>query len=266
LTSYVVFTDLDGTLLDADDFNYGPAEPVIRRLREKDIPLIIVTSKTFAEVEALAGELQIEGPIVVESGGAIALQSAAGQWEQIPLGMRAGEIRRLIPAIEHASGARLLLYTSMTDVEAELVSGLSGDALRRSLQREFDEPFLLARGEIADVAAAADKLGLTVRQGGRFHHLTGRSGKGDAVRHIIASFEDRPLTIALGDAPMDAEFLELADIPIIVRERDGRPNERLLSLVPYATIAPDSGPYGWARALEQLLDCRPGDNDAYGAN
>ena len=40
----------------------------------------------------------------------------------------------------------------------------------------------------------------------------------------------------------------------------------MLSLVPHAIIAPESGPAGWARALGQLLDFTPEENDACGPN
>ena len=187
-------------------------------------------------------------------------------WAYVPLGVPVAEIRKRVPEIEKKAEAKIVLYSDMSLDDAALVSGLSGDALKRSMQREFDEPFLLAEGLIERVEAAAEEHGLIVRQGGRFHHLCGPSGKGDAVRRILASLDEKPLVIALGDAPMDAEFLTLADIPIVMRGSDGLPNEALLAQVPYASISPEKGPAGWSKALEELLDRRPKENDARGRN
>jgi mannosyl-3-phosphoglycerate phosphatase len=264
--SYIVFTDLDGTLLDFEDFSFEPAEPALQQLRARSIPLIIVTSKTLAEVAPIANALNVDGPIVIESGGALATRRRHDEWTSVALGASAEEIRRAVPVIEQLAEARLLLYSQMSLAEAGLLSGLYGEALRRSMKRQFDEPFILAEGNIDRVTKAADAMGLMVREGGRFHHLTGRSGKGDAVRRIVASLDDQPLIIALGDAPMDADFLSLADIPIIMRGCDGRPHPALLASVPHATVAPCTGPEGWARAVTELLQVRTNADDAYGPN
>jgi len=49
----VVFTDLDGTLLDEETYSWEAAEPALAMLRERGIPWVMVTSKTRAEVEVL---------------------------------------------------------------------------------------------------------------------------------------------------------------------------------------------------------------------
>src|SRR5205807_8116058 len=65
----VLFTDLDGTLLDAATYRYDTARPALDRLRECRIPLIICTSKTRAEVEYLRRELDNRDRFIVEYGG-----------------------------------------------------------------------------------------------------------------------------------------------------------------------------------------------------
>jgi HAD superfamily hydrolase (TIGR01484 family) len=49
-SSLLVFTDLDGTLLDHHTYSFEPALPALNSLKEKNIPLIICTSKTRAEI------------------------------------------------------------------------------------------------------------------------------------------------------------------------------------------------------------------------
>src|SRR5207253_11339070 len=66
----VLFTDLDGTLLDAATYRYDAARPALDRLRECRIPLIICTSKTRAEVDYLRRELDNRDPFIVENAGA----------------------------------------------------------------------------------------------------------------------------------------------------------------------------------------------------
>lgn len=67
----IIFTDLDGSLLNHDNYSFSEAIPAINRVRESEIPLIIVTSKTRREVESIQQELRIKEPFVVENGAAI---------------------------------------------------------------------------------------------------------------------------------------------------------------------------------------------------
>ena len=64
---FVVFTDLDGSFLDHSTYDYTPALPAVTRLAALGIPIIPVTSKTLAEIEAL--DLPFgDGPKVAENG------------------------------------------------------------------------------------------------------------------------------------------------------------------------------------------------------
>src|SRR4030067_2555538 len=67
----LVFTDLDGTLLDHRTYSFEPARPALRLLRESAVPLIICTSKTRAEVEEIRASLGNPEPFVVENGGGV---------------------------------------------------------------------------------------------------------------------------------------------------------------------------------------------------
>ena len=71
MTNLIIFTDLDGTLLNHDDYSYKNAIPSLEKIKKKNIPLIIVTSKTKKEVEQLQKEIGIKEPFIVENGAAI---------------------------------------------------------------------------------------------------------------------------------------------------------------------------------------------------
>jgi mannosyl-3-phosphoglycerate phosphatase len=258
---WIVFTDLDGTLLDARDFGFDAAKPAIDRLRALRIPLVPVTSKTVAEIVPLAERLGIDGPAIVESGGAIASREGAS-WVVTPLGVPVEQIRVRIPGVEARSGAKLRLFSAMDDAEASRVSGLEGDALHRARLRQFDEPFIVLEGDLGHVARAAEDVGLIVRDGARFHHFCGPVTKGDAVCRLLATYHPRPRVIALGDAPMDGDFLTLAEVAVIVRAPDGSASEALIAAVPDAIVTRAPGPAGWAEAIDWILDGMAGTGDA----
>ena len=85
----VIFSDLDGTLLDHATYEAGPALPVLARLRAMGVPLVLATSKTGAEVVEVRARLGLAGlPAIVENG--------AGLWTGM---VRGRTLRPLIPDI-----------------------------------------------------------------------------------------------------------------------------------------------------------------------
>ena len=52
MTRIMIFTDLDGTLLNHDDYRYDAALPALDAIRRLHIPLIPVSSKTMVEMHA----------------------------------------------------------------------------------------------------------------------------------------------------------------------------------------------------------------------
>jgi mannosyl-3-phosphoglycerate phosphatase len=258
MKGWMVFTALDGSLLDVRTLSFEAARASLRRLIAAGIPVVPVTGKTFAEVRPLADVLGIDGPFVIESGGGIA-RRVGSSWRLEACGAGTKGLREAVPVIEQRSGARLRLYSAMRLDEAATASGLTGMNLRRSLQRNFDEPFALESGSLAAVEEAALSLGLSVRTGTRFHHLSGPARKGGAaaqrVRDELAALAGaEPFVVALGYAPIDAAFLSLADIPIIIPRRAGTPDPLLVAMMPGAQIAPVGGPEGWAKAIDEISD------------
>ena len=68
----LVFTDLDATLLD-DSYSWAPAAEAIERLKRGKHCLVLSSSKTLAEMHALALELDLNAPLIAENGATIAI-------------------------------------------------------------------------------------------------------------------------------------------------------------------------------------------------
>ena len=73
----LVFTDLDGTLLD-DAYGFAGAEPALAQLAEQHIPLILATSKTRAELTGLAAQLPGVPGLIFENGAGITCPGSEG--------------------------------------------------------------------------------------------------------------------------------------------------------------------------------------------
>jgi mannosyl-3-phosphoglycerate phosphatase len=263
----VVFSDLDGTLLDHSSYSFEPARPALRLLQEKKIPLVICTSKTRAEIEPIRAALVNTDPFISENGGAVFIPEGYFIHEFPPARRESGyhilefgipyrRLREVISELQERLPGKIRGFGDMAVEEVMELTGLSEPEAALAKKREYDEPFLFSvpasLGIIKEVAEAA---GLKITQGGRFFHLTGDNDKGKAVRllqTIYAQEENRSLkTIGLGDSPNDLPLLENVDFPVLVQKPGGRydPSIQMSRLI----RAPGEGPDGWRAAVLDLL-------------
>ncbi len=275
MTSLVVFTDLDGCLLDEETGACEAAGPALQALRRAEVPLVLCTGKTRAEVEPLHRQLGLEGPYVVENGGAIAIPASARGWKAplvprgggplvVPLGAPRARLVEALAEIAAEVGVSVRGFADLTVEEVGEHAGLTMEAARLAAAREYDEPFLIEGGvptgaAESALAAAAERRGLRVTWGGRFHHLAGPADKGRAVRQLLALHAGPVSSVALGDSANDLTMLEAVDRPVLVPRPDGNVAEVLARALPSAERAPWPGPRGWNEAvLAVLADPPPG--------
>jgi len=267
----MVFTDLDGTLLDHHDYGFTAAEPALARLKAADVPLILVSSKTYAELVEYQKLLGIHQPFIAENGGAIciprgyfrtvdelpALDPLDGYAVELLSPAYADLVARLA-AVREAQGFRFRGFADMDNAEVAGLTGLSLEAAARARTRLCSEPILWQDSDEAR-AAFEDWLqsqGLRALQGGRFLSVLGRTDKGAAMsrlidRYLKAGFE-APYSIALGDSANDLDMLRHADHAVVVNNPHGHAIER--DALPQAFFTEGIGPVGWGQAVETLLD------------
>jgi len=251
----LVATDLDGTLLDGETYDFAAARTAVEALRRAGIPLVLCSSKTRAEMAPLAVAIGAEGPLVVENGGAVV--DPAGS--VLVLGAERARLLAELPGLAREAGVRVRSFAEMSAGEVGALTGLPPDQAERALRREYDEPFVLedASGLDADADArlesAARRRGLQVTRGGRFHHLTGPTDKGRALRAILRAAPADGDVVALGNAPNDLPLLLAATRPIVMPRRDGTLDRELVARLPGAERAPGPGPAGWSAAVLAAL-------------
>lgn len=262
----VLFSDLDGTLLDRETYAFDAARPALDRLRDASIPLVLCTSKTRSEVTPLRAALDNHDPFIVENGGGVHIPDGyfpfpvegatrqAGTW-LISLGSPYGDLVVALASAANESGVAVRGFATMSDAEVAAATGLDVREARRARSREFDEPFeILDVDRAADLLAAIERRGFRHTSGGRFHHIMGANDKAAAVRRLISLFARSrgPIrTVGLGDAPNDASFLNVVDLPILIASP--RLHE-VQALVPHARPTPLPGTAGWNAAVLDLLD------------
>lgn len=264
----VVLTDLDGTLLDSNTYGWEEARPALDLCRKLGIPLVLVSSKTRAEMEPLHRRLLLSAPFISENGGGIFFPSEnfktrppqaffdKGLWKW-SLGIPYESLIHGFREIRDELGGDLRGFSDMSIEEISYHTGLTKDNARLAAMREYDEPFMASDVHAFDRTAlqkAAAKRGLSVAMGGRFFHLQGKNDKGQAMDRVISWYRQsrrRVTTVALGDSPNDFPMLERADFPVLIRSDQEFPE--IKKAIPRLRVSLEIGPKGWNTVVLEFL-------------
>ncbi|MEW6713622.1 MAG: HAD-IIB family hydrolase [Nitrospirota bacterium] len=273
----IIFTDLDGTLLDYSTYSFDAALPALQLIKEKNIPLIICSSKTRTEIEHYRKKLYNHYPFVSENGGGIFIPKGYFNFEPsdpglvieedkqyyiIRLGAKYSDLRNTLNELR-TEGFDIRGFGDMSVEEIASLTKLRKEEAEMAKDRDFDEPFVFTDGE-KSVLKLLDKIkskGFNYTQG-QFHHILGNSDKGKAISILTDLYRKdfcEISTIAIGDNPNDLPMLEKADIPVIVQKPD-RSYEPMISL-PNLRKADGIGPDGWNKAVIEIMK-RFTNNDA----
>jgi len=258
----LIFSDMDGTLLDHDTYDFTPALPLIRELEKNQIPLILTTSKTKAEVLWWQEKLQIYAPFICENGSALyipqnydnlklpAYEPIDG-WHCIVLGKKYDFITTYLKTVKEKYG--ITGFSQMSFALLSKLTGLDAAQVQLARKREFSEPFIMHEPELVEILKEEAALyGLSITKGGRFFHCLGiGANKGAAMRILCSLYRRHDYdvhTIALGDSPNDASMLQNAQTSIVI------PNPVQTNFTHEGAIyAPKPGPAGWATTLREIL-------------
>lgn len=263
----LIFTDLDGTLLNQDDYDYQAALPQLEHLKQAQIPVIPVTSKTRAEVEHLRQAVGLTEPFIVENGSGVFIPktetrfdlATTADWSAyrlLQLGCTYVEARAALGRVAQALELELIGFGDMSVVDVMERTGLSTADAEQAKMRDFTEPFVTPKQLSAEqIEQAVEAEGFQVVVGDRFSHLIGSgAGKGKAVQQLVDAYQrsqpDIPVTtIGLGNSPNDLAMLEVVDIPVVIPGLKG-PHPQLANRG--WRIADVPGCQGWACAIADL--------------
>lgn len=264
----VIFSDMDGTLLDHKSYQFDAAKPWLKKLKVLGIPVILNTSKTRAEVEKWSYENNSDYPFVVENGAAILIPksqsktqpvgsiSSAQYWLKSFVKPRA-HWRSLIDSVAEEYAGQLATFSQLGIEGISKLTGLSAEDAELASQRQYGEPVAwLTEHDPERFIQQLQQLGANVLRGGRFIHISGQCNKGMAMNYITSfyqqNFPERHwVTLALGDSHNDVAMLESADYAGIVAQHSGKPLQlsRSKNLFRSKLCAPD----GWVEIVEKTL-------------
>jgi len=269
MPKFVIFSDLDGTLLDHETYSFQAAAEALDLLRSKNIPLILCTSKTRKEIELYRKLLDNNFPFISENGGGIYIpedyfsidfdyDKKIDGYKVIELGTPRKELSDILKSISDNTGIQLRKFSEMSLSEIEELTGLKEEIAKLAMERDYSEPFVIQEEDknIATIEKEINLKGYMHTKGGRFHHILGRNDKGKAViilTNIYKSEFDDIKTVGIGDSLNDLPMLQSVDIPIIVQKPNGsyEPEIKLSNLI----YADGIGPSGWnSSILKQFMN------------
>jgi len=278
-TSFIISTDLDGTLLDHHDYSWQAAAPALSVCREAGVPVILNTSKTQVEAEAHREDLNLIAPVIVENGSALLVPLALLKGDipshQPDVNIRKGErnlrivfgversvILGFVNRVRNDYGWKFEGFNDWSVEEIASLTGLSHSAALAASAKQHSEPLLWndSAERLLDFQHKAERAGFRLMKGGRFYHLQGQTDKAKPLdwlkRHASLVFDSldsnsQAKLICLGDNHNDVAMLNIADFPVCVRS----PVADFPSLTSDRPIIYTEleGPQGWNVAVQSLL-------------
>lgn len=266
LPRMVIFTDLDGTLLDRQTYSYEAAKPALEKIKANGTPLVFCSAKTRAEQEVYRTELDINDPFIVEDGGAIFIDKGyfcfpfhydktVSDYCIVELGTPYWMIRNALFEVALETRLSLPAFGTMSVEQVSEVTGLDPDAASRAKTREYEETLVrnFVPGELARLEEALSHRDLKLTHGGRFHGVVGANDKGRAARYLIDLYRRQKgdvFTVGIGDSRNDIPMLSVVDLPMLVQKSVGEWEDIKLENVRKVS---DVGPVGWNQAVVDLL-------------
>lgn len=264
----IIFTGLDGTLIDFDDYSSDLAAPCVQQLVEAGCLVVFCSSKTFAEQRSLQQKLGIDMPCIVENGSAIVapigfwkeetpdMRSVAGR-PRIELGKPASEILAGLGRVESKFGESLRGFSSLMTEDVASITGLDIGSARRAQEREYSET--LAADLPLSIWLSLDEWfaaeGLKCLSGGRFRTVIDRRvDKGVAIRRFSELWQAQRgegfVSFGLGDSENDQALLENVEWPHLMRRTDGSWADFSGSRIERVQ---GIGPKGWVQVADRVL-------------
>ena len=277
---YLIFTDLDGTLLDHHTYSWRPAAKALALAHQRQVPVMLNTSKTLDEVLALRRTLENQDPFVIENGAAFFLPEILSanlmryfgtqlqnhnpelvkldnqRLQKIEFGIPRADILNHLKLLKDRYGWLFEGFSQWSIAELQEHTGLSQEAAKMAANRAYSEPILWQDSDAAyrSFSIEINALGLQLLKGGRFIHVQGKHTKATPLSDLVHNLAGNRQCkiVALGDNENDRAMLSVADVAVCIKSPVAKPLE-FEHHTGKLIYSKEEGPAGWAEVVNKLL-------------
>ena len=259
----LIFTDLDGSLLNHNNFEFKEIKDFILNCISNGIKIIPNTSKTEEEIKVFLEQLGQNLPFVVENGAAfhnldLVHPKIEFKNNSIIFSRSLSEIlEQFKKNIPIDIQKRCFFLKDMSFIEQMKILGLNRKYLPFALNRYYSMPLVFdgSKEIINEFTSLLKKIGMKLHEGGRVYNISDDCSKGKAMTTLIEILENdldyKTHTIVIGDSPNDISMLKVCDQPCVIP----LPNKNnLCHLKDHKIIrATQSAPLGWEEVVRASL-------------
>ena len=255
----IIFSDLDGTILDKKNFKFDKIKSYIRKLISKRVILVPNSSKTEIEIKDFIKELGINLPFICENGSAIYNLDLINKKlpKKIILSKKIKSISRLYrEKVPLRIRKKIIDLRKINEVEQIKIFGLPKNKIKLALKRSFTIPIKF-NDDIKDkkkfIKIIKDS-GLKIQEGGRIMNLGDNVDKSLAMqiflKNVKTFIKDPIKTIGIGDNHNDIGMLKNTDIPCLVYSESFKgKNIKIKNLI----VSDKPSPQGWADVMKKAV-------------
>ena len=254
MTQLIIFTDLDGTLLDHHSYSFEAASRALAEIKSRGYPLVLTSSKTAIEIQSIQQKLAIVSPFISENGAAVYWRDKTRLKNKIFATPR----KQVLADIHALRAEHSYKFTGFADCDTEAIvnmTGLNFDEAARAASREFTEPLLWQDTEERFTIFESQLIdkGLRVLQGGRFRTVMGHYDKSIALKWLTDNYRKQNpcTTVALGDSINDEAMLNNADIAVVIQSPHS--SKLKVNQPDWVLHTNAGGPEGWQQAMSEIL-------------
>jgi mannosyl-3-phosphoglycerate phosphatase len=260
----LVFTDLDGTFLNHDDYSYADALPAVQALRQHDIPIIFTSSKTLPEIQQLSNELGFQYPVIYETGCGVSWPASYFSHLDTKHHDFCTPYDRVIDILDSARSQYEFQFTGFHDMTEQQVADLTGLSMvdaANARRRQFGEPLQWQDSDdnLKAFTILIKEAGLHLIAGGRFMHVMSPVDKSHAINWLVQQYQQMEpmnslVTVGLGDSPNDVQLLKTVDHPYLVRNLHLSSEQEELAKIHGVSQTIKCGAAGWNEAIMAFLN------------
>ena len=259
LNNVLLFTDLDGTLLNKKTFEFKAALDLIKNCISKGINIIPNSSKTDLELDEICENLKIPKVYISENGSCICgLNFFSKKLNKKVFLSRSKQIifKSFTDNIDFKLQKKCLILENETLKIQLKTLGLPKNKLFKAMNRKFSMPFIFLGNKEEEIALKKNvkEYGLSIQFGGRVLSLGDKVSKGNAMMKFMSILSNETnknyISICVGDNENDFDMLDKCDYPCLVKNGP----LKNIKFKNQCVFSKKEAPDGWVEVVKKTLN------------